>query len=173
MRKIVRCWTEEELKILKDNYLTLTQRELAKLLGRTQRAVGHKLCLLGWFVSEEEHSRRTGEALRATILSRNITGENNPHWKGGVSKDSSRYNKRYKERYPEKFKAHPNSCISKFINAYKSASSRLIKKEFSSVRKQLWKEMFWSRSFCILTVGGAPLEILKTYIASQGGGSTE
>lgn len=106
MRKIVRCWTEEELKILKDNYLTLTQRELAKLLGRTQRAVGHKLCLLGWFVSEEEHSRRTGEALRATILSRNITGENNPHWKGGVSKDSSRYNKRYKERYPEKFKAN-------------------------------------------------------------------
>jgi len=69
--------------------------------------------------------------------------------------------------------AHPNSCISKFINAYKSASSRLIKKEFSSVRKQLWKEMFWSRSFCILTVGGAPLEILKTYIASQGGSHTE
>ena len=64
--------------------------------------------------------------------------------------------------------AHPNSCISKFINAYKSASSRLIKKEFSSIRKHLWKEMFWSRSFCIVTVGGAPLEVLKEYIASQG-----
>ena len=28
------------------------------------------------------------------------------------------------------FKAHPNTEISKFINAYKSASSRLLKKEF-------------------------------------------
>ncbi|HEY8911249.1 MAG TPA: IS200/IS605 family transposase, partial [Desulfosporosinus sp.] len=44
------------------------------------------------------------------------------------------------------FKAHPNTEISKFINAYKSASSRLIKKEFPLIRKQLWKECFWSRS---------------------------
>lgn len=28
------------------------------------------------------------------------------------------------------FKAHPNRELSKFINAYKSASSRLIKKNF-------------------------------------------
>jgi len=32
------------------------------------------------------------------------------------------------------FKAHPNSELSKFINAYKSASSRLIKKDYQSVR---------------------------------------
>lgn len=32
------------------------------------------------------------------------------------------------------FKAHPKSEISKFINAYKSASSRLIKKEFPQIR---------------------------------------
>lgn len=51
------------------------------------------------------------------------------------------------------FKAHPNSELSKFINAYKSASSRLIKKEFPFIRKYLWKEMFWSRSFCLLTTG--------------------
>ena len=45
------------------------------------------------------------------------------------------------------FKAHPNTELSKFINAYKSASSRLIKKEYPELRKVLWKEMFWSRSF--------------------------
>ena len=39
-------------------------------------------------------------------------------------------------------KAHPNTQLSKFINAYKSASSRLIKKEFPSVRSKLWKEYF-------------------------------
>jgi len=66
------------------------------------------------------------------------------------------------------FRAHPNSEISKFINAYKSASSRLIKKEFPVIRESLWKEYFWSRSFCLLTAGGAPLEVLKRYIESQG-----
>ena len=34
------------------------------------------------------------------------------------------------------FKAHPNTEISKFINAYKSASSRLIKKELSRSKKE-------------------------------------
>ena len=35
------------------------------------------------------------------------------------------------------FRAHPNTEISKFINAYKSASSRLIKKDFPEVRQKL------------------------------------
>lgn len=62
----------------------------------------------------------------------------------------------------------PNTMMSKFINAYKSASSRLIKKEIPEIRKKLWKEYFWSRSFCLITVGGAPLQIVKQYIQSQG-----
>jgi len=66
------------------------------------------------------------------------------------------------------FKAHPNTELSKFINAYKSASSRLIKKDFPQVRKNLWKEMFWSRSFCLLTTGGSPIEVVKKYIENQG-----
>lgn len=66
------------------------------------------------------------------------------------------------------FKAHPNSELSKFINAYKSASSRLIKRDFPHIRKKLWKEMFWSRSFCLLTTGGAPIDAIKKYIENQG-----
>ena len=66
------------------------------------------------------------------------------------------------------FKAQPNSELSKFINAYKSASSRLIKKDFPQVRQKLWKEYFWSQSFCLLTTGGAPLEVIKKYIETQG-----
>ncbi|MFZ0369015.1 putative transposase [Halobacillus alkaliphilus] len=65
------------------------------------------------------------------------------------------------------FKAHPNTELSKFINAYKSASSRLIKKEFPSVREKLWKEMFWSRSFCLVTTGGSSIEVVKKYIENQ------
>ena len=66
------------------------------------------------------------------------------------------------------FRAHPNTELSKFINAYKSASSRLIKKNFPAVRRKLWKEMFWSRSFCLLTTGGAPIEVIRKYIQTQG-----
>lgn len=68
------------------------------------------------------------------------------------------------------FRAHPKSEISKFINAYKSASSRLLKKEFPHIRKYLWKEMFWSQSFCLLTTGGAPLEVIRRYIETQSEG---
>ncbi|WP_144495376.1 IS200/IS605 family transposase [Bacillus thuringiensis] len=65
------------------------------------------------------------------------------------------------------FKAHPNTEMTKFINAYKSASSRLIKRNFPQVKKKLWKEMFWSRSFCLLTTGGSPIDVVKTYIENQ------
>ncbi|MBO1582423.1 IS200/IS605 family transposase [Bacillus sp. XF8] len=66
------------------------------------------------------------------------------------------------------FKAHPNSELSKFLNAYKSASSRLIKRDFPIVRQKLWKELFWSRSFCLITTGGASIETVKQYIEKQG-----
>jgi len=66
------------------------------------------------------------------------------------------------------FRGSPNTEISKFLNAYKSASSRLIKKEYPSIRKQLWKEYFWSRSYCLITTGGVPMDIVRKYIENQG-----
>ncbi|MBM7709872.1 IS200/IS605 family transposase [Enterococcus lemanii] len=66
------------------------------------------------------------------------------------------------------FKAQPKTELTKFINAYKSASSRLIKRDFPRVKQSLWKEMFWSKSFCLLTTGGAPIDVIKKYIQNQG-----
>ena len=66
------------------------------------------------------------------------------------------------------FRGSPNTDISKFLNAYKSASSRLIKKEFLSIRNQLWKEYFWSRSYCLITTGGDPIDTIRKYIENQG-----
>ena len=40
------------------------------------------------------------------------------------------------------FRAQPKTELSKFINAYKSASSRLLKKEYPKIREELWKEVF-------------------------------
>lgn len=71
------------------------------------------------------------------------------------------------------FRAQPKSEISKFINAYKSAGSRIIKKEYPEIREKLWKECFWSQSFCLLTAGGAPIEVIRQYIESQGDKNAE
>ena len=54
------------------------------------------------------------------------------------------------------------------IKNYKSASSRLIKKEFPAIRQKLWKEYFWNQSFCLLTTGGVPIEVIRKYIREQG-----
>ena len=66
------------------------------------------------------------------------------------------------------FRSEPNSNISKFVNAYKSASSRLIKKEYPSIKSRLYKEAFLSQSFCLISTGEANIETIKKYIESQG-----
>lgn len=66
-------------------------------------------------------------------------------------------------------RSEPKSNFSTFINSYKSASSRIIKKEFPHIKNMLWKEYFWSRSFCLATVGDVSLDEMTRYIASQGG----
>lgn len=65
-------------------------------------------------------------------------------------------------------RAKPQTELSKFINAYKSASSRLIKKEHPEVREKLWKEAFWSQSYCLLTTGGVTIDVIREYIETQG-----
>ena len=66
------------------------------------------------------------------------------------------------------FEAEPKSELVKFINAYKTASSRLIKQEFQHIKKYLWREYFWSRSYFLATTGGVSLEVLKKYVENQG-----
>ena len=66
------------------------------------------------------------------------------------------------------FESEPKSELVKFINAYKSASSRIIKQEFQYIRRLLWKEYFWSKSYFLATTGGVSLEVLKKYVENQG-----
>ena len=65
------------------------------------------------------------------------------------------------------FKASPQTELSKFINAYKSSSSRLIKKEPPEIREFLWKSHFWKTGYFITTTGGANIETVKKYIENQ------
>lgn len=43
-----------------------------------------------------------------------------------------------------------------------------VTQEYPRIRQKLWKEYFWSRSFCLLTTGGAPIEVIRRYIENQG-----
>ncbi len=66
------------------------------------------------------------------------------------------------------FEAKPQTEIVKLVNSFKTVSSRLMRKEFSEHLKSFyWKPYFWSNSYCIVSTGGAPLEIVKNYIQNQ------
>lgn len=65
------------------------------------------------------------------------------------------------------FNATPTSDLTKFINAYKSASSRIIKNKFPEIRENLWEDKFWSRSYFLATTGEVSLSVLQQYVQEQ------
>lgn len=64
---------------------------------------------------------------------------------------------------------HPKNSISAVVGSLKSASARILKKEFpKEVKKHYWgKVSFWSNSYYCGSCGGAPIEVLKKYIQNQ------
>lgn len=63
---------------------------------------------------------------------------------------------------------HPDRNLADFIGSLKSASSRIVRSEFKEVvDKVYWKDKFWHDSYCVVSCGGAPLEIVNQYIRSQ------
>lgn len=63
----------------------------------------------------------------------------------------------------------PKVRLSDFIGAMKTRSSKgLREKNYSEIKDKLWGGHFWSPSYFIASTGGAPLEQIKQYIASQG-----
>lgn len=62
----------------------------------------------------------------------------------------------------------PSIALADFVNALKTGTSRRLRNEFSEELKKAYsKPTLWSRSYCILSCGGAPLEIIKQYIQNQ------
>ena len=67
------------------------------------------------------------------------------------------------------FEGYPNMNLSTFVNAYKSASSRFIRKNNADYLKQFyWKDFFWSNSYFIGTVSERTEAIVTHYIQNQG-----
>ena len=63
---------------------------------------------------------------------------------------------------------HPKVAVSNLVGKLKGKTAYFIRQEFSKeVRKKLWGDHFWSPSYCVVSCGGAPLEIVKRYIEEQ------
>ena len=65
------------------------------------------------------------------------------------------------------FDAMPSTNLVKFINAYKTASSRIIKRDYPTIQRFLWKSAFWKTGYFITTSGGANIETIRKYIERQ------
>ena len=54
------------------------------------------------------------------------------------------------------------------MNALKTGTSRRLRTMFAQELAGVYsKPTLWSRSYCVLSCGGAPLEIIKQYIQQQ------
>ena len=64
-----------------------------------------------------------------------------------------------------RFSAKPQVQLSKIVNSYKTATSRLLRKEFADfLAPYYWKPYFWSRSYFISTVSERSLVAVTDYI---------
>lgn len=62
----------------------------------------------------------------------------------------------------------PKVALSTLVMSLKTISSlRVRQQHWPEVTRALWGEHFWSPSYCVVSAGGAPLEIIKSYIENQ------
>lgn len=58
------------------------------------------------------------------------------------------------------FSIHPNANIQKIVNAMKSATSRVVRNTYPGIRKNLYKNAFWSRGYYIAATGNVRTQIV-------------
>nr|WP_099108568.1 IS200/IS605 family transposase [Xenorhabdus sp. KJ12.1] len=61
----------------------------------------------------------------------------------------------------------PKLAVSILVNNLKSVSSRLLRQQNTHLRTQSKTGLLWSRSYFACSAGGATIETLKAYVASQ------
>jgi ribosomal protein S27AE len=97
-----RIWTTEKIELLSKLKETNSNVEIAKIFNTTVGSIEKVIRRFCKRSKEEFHNVLSKESKKNA---RDINGEKNPRWKGGVSKDNYRYKKRQMERYPERIKA--------------------------------------------------------------------
>ncbi len=59
----------------------------------------------------------------------------------------------------------PQYGIHRLVKQIKGRSSRLLRDEFPALKQRL--PTLWTNSYFVATAGGAPLEVVKQYVANQ------
>jgi len=67
------------------------------------------------------------------------------------------------------FKTKPQTDLLKFINNWKSATAKVLRRKFvTQLKNKLWGDSFWSDSYCLITTGQTTLDQVKKYVEGQG-----
>jgi putative transposase len=62
----------------------------------------------------------------------------------------------------------PKVQLSTLVMSLKTISSMRVRAhKWPEVTKALWGDHFWSPSYCVVSCGGAPLDVIKAYVESQ------
>lgn len=85
-------WTSDEISFLKSNYKNMFYSDIGKEIGRSQHAIKLKA---------ESLNLSPGRRYKT----RPQLGEDNPNWKGGISKNNYHYKKIQVKRYPKRILA--------------------------------------------------------------------
>ena len=62
----------------------------------------------------------------------------------------------------------PKLAVANLVGKLKGKSSYFLRKEYSrQLKKKLWGKHLWSPSYCVVSCGGVPLDIVKAYVENQ------
>lgn len=62
----------------------------------------------------------------------------------------------------------PKLAIANLVGKLKGKSSYFLRKEYwHLISQKLWGNHLWSPSYCVVSCGGAPLNIVKQYVKNQ------
>jgi len=62
----------------------------------------------------------------------------------------------------------PRLALSTIVQRLKCAASRDVRaQKYPEIRRALWGARFWSASYFVVSYGGAPLEVVKSYVENQ------
>jgi putative transposase len=63
---------------------------------------------------------------------------------------------------------HPKVAVSNLVSKLKGKSSYMLRREYwERIKTMLWGNHFWSPSYCVVSCGGASLDVVKQYIEHQ------
>lgn len=105
------------------------------------------------------------KVLTAAMLDRleTITRERLASWEGSLTEFNGEA-----DHLHLLFSLPPKHSLAAFVNALKTTMSRRLRKEFANeLSKTYRKPVLWSQSYCVISVGGAPLDAVKKYIEQQ------